>query len=137
MKSIHLRYGIYGLLLGLVLSRLGFSDYGEVHKMFVFSDFNLFLAFCTGTALSMGGFFAFTKRSQLPANPLHPGTIFGGVLFGIGWALTGACPSIVLVQIGEGQLVAIATLMGALVGAWAYPFVHRKFFRWDMGNCSV
>lgn len=134
---IHLRYALYGLLLGITLSRLGFSSYDEVHKMFVFSDFNLFLAFCVGTAASMVGFFALTKRSQLPKNPFHRGSVAGGVLFGIGWALTGACPSIVLVQIGEGQLIALTTLVGALAGAAIYPAVHRRFFKWDMGSCSV
>ena len=137
MPSIHIRYALYGLLLGLTLSRLGFSDYTELHKMFVFSDFNLFLAFCTGTGLSMAGFFALTKRAELPRPPFHPGTIIGGALFGVGWALTGACPSIVMVQLGGGQLIAGATLVGVVTGAFVYPAVHRKLFRWDMGNCSV
>jgi len=137
MKPVHIRYGLYGLLFGFVLSRVGFSSFDEVHAMFVFSDFRLFLAFAVGVALSMMGFLAVTRLKGMPPRPFHPGTIIGGILFGIGWATTGACPSIVLVQIGEGQIVAISTLVGILAGAAIYGPVHRKFFRWDMGSCTV
>jgi uncharacterized membrane protein YedE/YeeE len=137
LGAIHLRYALYGLLLGFVLSRTGFSDFGELHKMFVFSDLRLFLTFAVGVALSMGGFLALTKLKRMPKRPFHPGTVVGGVLFGVGWATTGACPSLVMVQIGEGRYVGAATLAGILVGVLAYAPLHRRFFRWDMGTCSV
>ncbi len=134
---IHARYAVYGLLLGFILSRTGFSDYGELHKMLTFTDFRMFLTFAAGVALSMGGFFALTKVSATPRRPFHPGTVIGGVLFGVGWALTGACPAIVMVQLGEGQLLGAATLVGIVAGVVVYPLVHRRFFRWNMGTCEV
>ena len=41
------------------------------------------------------------------------------------------------VQIGEGRYVGAATLLGILVGVLAYAPMHRRFFKWDMGTCSV
>lgn len=137
MRSIHIRYGIYGLIFGFALSRIGFGDFAEVHNMFVFADLRLLLAFAGGVALSMAGFLALARSSELPARPFHPGTVVGGALFGVGWAITGACPSIVLVQIGAGQLAALATLVGVAIGTMAYAPVHRRYFGWDMGSCAA
>lgn len=137
MKAVHARYAFYGLLFGFVLSRIGFSDFGEVHKMFLFADLRLFLTFCTGVALSFVGFMALTRIKEIPRRAFNPGNILGGVLFGAGWALTGACPSILLVQLGEGQIAGFSTLAGALVGMVVYPAIHRRFFKWPMGSCAA
>jgi uncharacterized membrane protein YedE/YeeE len=65
----------------------------------------------------------------------HAGTLIGGILFGVGWALTGACPSIALVQLGEGQLPAIFTLVGIVIGNFLYSVVHQRYLKWDTQNC--
>ncbi|MCA9583916.1 MAG: YeeE/YedE family protein [Myxococcales bacterium] len=137
MKAVHVRYALYGLVFGFILSRIGFSDFGEVHKMFTFADLRLFLTFCTGVGLSFVGFMTLTRMSEIPRRAFNPGNIMGGVLFGAGWALTGACPSILLVQLGEGQLAGLATLAGALAGMVVYPSIHRRFFRWPLGSCAA
>ena len=53
-----------------------------------------------------------------------------GLLFGVGWAITGMCPGPILVNVGEGKLYAIAALAGALIGAYlvgaAYPWLARR-----------
>jgi uncharacterized membrane protein YedE/YeeE len=126
----------FGVLFGFVLSRLGFTDYDEVHKMFVFSDLRLFLIFCGGVVFTGVGMIIFRKRSTLPKNPIHRGSIIGGVTFGAGWALTGACPGVVFAQLGEGQVVALFTLAGAAVGAIGYRFAHARWFQWDRGSCG-
>ena len=61
----------------------------------------------------------------------------GGVLFGIGWALCGACPSVPWVQLGEGKLASLATLAGVFAGTILYRTVHARFFRWDRGSCEA
>ena len=60
----------------------------------------------------------------------------GGVLFGAGWALTGACPSIALVQLGEGKLGALVTLVGIFAGNALYAAVHERYFRFSVGSCE-
>jgi uncharacterized membrane protein YedE/YeeE len=125
---------LLGLAMGFGLSRIGFSDFGEVHRMFTFRDFRLLLTFAFAVALTMVGTRLLARRREAHG-PVHAGTIGGGVLFGIGWALTGACPSIAWVQLGEGKVLAALTLAGMLAGTWLYPAVHRRFFRWDSGSC--
>ena len=92
MIGLHLRFAIYGLVFGFALSRIGFGDFAEVHKMFVFEDLRLFLTFAGGVAVSMIGFITLAKLSQIPRRRFNPGSVVGGVLFGAGWAVTGACP---------------------------------------------
>lgn len=134
--STYLRYGFYGLLMGFGLSRMGFSDFAEAHAMFTFEDLRLFLSFGGGVTL-ITIFFFLIRAKNMPGKDLNRGAIIGGVLFGVGWAVTGACPSVVLVQIGEGQLAAFATLVGVVVGNTVYPSIHRRFFGWDMGTCGL
>jgi uncharacterized membrane protein YedE/YeeE len=135
--SIHLRIGLVGLLFGFAFSCMGFTDYGEVHNMFTFHDLRLFLTFCGGVALSMVGFLVLARGKRLPKRSIHMGTIPGGMLFGIGWALTGACPSGAVVQIGEGKVMAGLTLIGIAFGSWAYPVLHQKLFGWPLEACDA
>lgn len=130
--------GAVGLLLGYSLSRIGFSSWDEVHAMFTFADLRLFLTFCLGvTTLTV--VWAIVRRVSQPkwnARAIHPGTLPGGLLFGLGWALCGACPAIALVQAGEGQLGGFVTLAGILGGNWLYAAVHERLFRWSPGVCA-
>jgi uncharacterized membrane protein YedE/YeeE len=50
----------------------------------------------------------------------EPNRLVGAFLFGAGWALAGTCPGTSLTQIGEGKLVAFATVIGIAAGVWAY-----------------
>ena len=132
----HIRYAGLGLLMGLTLSFIGFTDYSEVHKMFIFAEWRLLLTFAGAVALSMVGFAVFTRGKKLTKKFFHKGTIPGSILFGTGWALTGSCPSIALVQLGQGYLPAASTIVGIMFGCWVYKYVHREFFRWDNGACE-
>jgi uncharacterized protein len=132
----HLRLGFLGMIMGIVLTYIGFTNFGEVHKMFLFVDLRLLLTFA-GAVLFAMLFFNFLMEGLPPAKkPFHPGTIPGSVLFGIGWAITGSCPSIALVQLGQGQAPAVFTIFGIFFGVWLYGQVHRRFFRWDPGSCN-
>ncbi len=104
--------------------------------MFTFADLRLLLSFCGGVAASALLLAYLRRRIGLKPRPLHPGTAPGALLFGGGWAMTGACPTAALVQLGEGHLSALATLGGIIIGMSLYPWVHRRAFRWDMGLCS-
>lgn len=130
-----LRFALIGLGMGFTFSEVGFSDYGELHRMFVFADLRLLLAFAGAVAAAMAGFALLCRRDALPARPLHRGTVPGALLFGAGWALCGACPAIALVQIGEGRLAALASGLGMLAGIRACQRV-RRIWAWDSGSCA-
>ena len=129
------RLGLFGLTLGFALSEAGFSDYAELHRMFTFQDPRLLLTFAGAVAVAMAGFALLCRGDILPGRPIHRGTVPGGLLFGAGWALCGACPAIALVQIGEGRASAIATALGIGGGIFAAQ-AFRRSWRWDSGSCS-
>ena len=52
--------------------------------------------------------------------------IYGGLLFGFGWAITGACPGPLFAQIGSGATVVIITLLSAIAGTWTYGRFREK-----------
>ncbi|MCO6412286.1 MAG: YeeE/YedE family protein [Thiogranum sp.] len=134
--KLHLLYGAFGLMMGVTLSLVGFTDFSEVHKMFIFADFRLLCLFATTVGITMLGFAIVARKSSIPKKTFNRGTIPGSVLFGAGWAITGACPSIALVQIGEGKLVALFTVLGILFGVWIYRKLAAGGLQLDTGVCG-
>jgi uncharacterized membrane protein YedE/YeeE len=135
-RALALRLGVLGFAFGFVLSRLGFSDWGEVHRMLAFADFRLLLSFAGAVLLTAASFALLSKRVRLPRIRLHAGTIPGALLFGIGWALSGCCPATALVQLGEGYLPAAVVFAGILAGDWLHGrFRHRLPGR-GSGGCE-
>jgi len=136
MLKKYLIYGFLGTLMGYILSRIGFADYDEINKMFVFADLRMFLTFAGSVALLMVVSLAFKKNFPRQDKFIQPGTLPGSMLFGFGWAVTGACPSLVFVQLGQGKLPAIMTLFGIYLGVILYRKMHAKYFLWDVGSCN-
>ena len=132
----HLWYALFGLFMGRVLSLVGFTDFSQVHSMFVFQDFRLLFMFAATVAITMAGFALFARRSNIPKKALNKGTIPGSLLFGAGWAITGSCPSIALVQLGEGKLIALVTIAGILAGVWTYRKLAAGGMKLDTGVCG-
>ena len=58
--------------------------------------------------------------------PFSKGNIYGGLLFGFGWAITGACPGPLFAQIGAGYSVVAVTLLCAIAGTWVYGAIQSK-----------
>jgi len=56
----------------------------------------------------------------------NKGQIIGGMLFGLGWAMTGACPGPLYAQIGTGATVIAITLLSAIAGTWVYGYFRDK-----------
>jgi uncharacterized membrane protein YedE/YeeE len=135
MKST-LVLGGCGLALGFSLSRIGFSDYGELVRMFTFEDLRMLFVFAGAVGMCTLGFALIDRRLFRPTRRIHPGVVPGGILFGAGWVLCGACPVVPLVQLGEGKIIAFATLAGIAIGTLLYRRVHARFFHWDTGSCD-
>ncbi len=135
-QGTYARLALLGVALGATLSALGFTDYGELHRMFTFADPRLLLTFSTGVAIAGVGFAAYCRGGKMPRRRLRKGTILGALIFGVGWALTGGCPGALLAQIGEGKLPALLTLAGVAVGIALGHRVKARL-RWDSGSCAT
>ncbi|HEB87919.1 MAG TPA: hypothetical protein ENI68_13020 [Gammaproteobacteria bacterium] len=137
MIKQYLFYAFLGLAMGFVVARIGFADYDELHRMFIFADLRMLFSFMGAVVLSMLILAPFAKKIPKQHKIFQPGTIPGSMLFGFGWAISGACPSLVFVQLGSGKLAAIFTLIGIYLGVLLHKKIHARYFRWDTGSCGV
>jgi uncharacterized membrane protein YedE/YeeE len=85
------------------------------------------LAFAFGVSLTIVGFAFLRRRLNLDPVRFHKGTIPGAALFGIGWAVTGVCPGVALIQIGQGIWMALVTLTGIFAGIWIHSRLKKRF----------
>jgi uncharacterized membrane protein YedE/YeeE len=132
-----LLYLALGTVFGFVLSRSGAADYDFIQGMFLFQRFQLFGIIGTAVVLTAPGIWLIKRRGRtlggsrisIELKSMNRGTVVGGVLFGIGWSITGMCPGPILVNIGEGKIYAVAALAGALAGAALFGTVYERIQR--------
>ena len=121
-----------GTLFGWILSRSGAADYDYIQAMFRFESFQLYGIIGTAVLVTVPGLFLIKRRARtlhgeplsVKSKPVHRGNVAGGVLFGIGWSITGMCPGPILVNVGEGKIYAVAALAGALIGAAGFASAY-------------
>jgi uncharacterized membrane protein YedE/YeeE len=128
-----LSFGVFGVLFGILLSRIGFADFGEMHRMHLLADRRMLFVFGGAVALSAAAFAILRPKGFV--RRVHRGTILGSVLFGAGWALTGACPATALIQIGAGHVSGVLTSIGIVLGIVIQRRVQSKL-RWNSGSCD-
>jgi len=128
-------YMIFGIFFGIILTKSEVMSWFRIHDMFLFKEAHMYLII--GSAILTGAISVLilkklsavkiiTQELNLKGKDEHKGTIIGGVLFGIGWAITGACPGPIFAQIGAGEFAAIATLAGAVAGTAIYYSIKSK-----------
>lgn len=130
-------YALFGAAFGFVLSRSGAADYDFIQRMFLLRDFQLYGIIGVAVAVTAPGLLLLKRRGRtlgggplaIEAKPRHAGNLVGGVLFGIGWSITGMCPGPILVNIGEGKVYAIAALAGVLVGVSLFAALYPRLAR--------
>ena len=127
-------YALFGTAFGWVLSRSGAADYDMVQRMFLFESFQLYGIIGCAVAVTAPGLWLLKRVGRTASGeplrvspkPRHPGNVVGGALFGIGWSITGMCPGPILVNLGEGKLVAVGALAGVLVGATLFGTLYGR-----------
>ncbi len=129
-----LSYLFVGIFFGLVLTKGEAISWYRIQEMFRFEGFHMFGIFMTAIPVGALSLYIIRKAQlktvdgepiHMPVKEYHHGVIFGSLLFGFGWALTGACPGPLYAQIGSGFVVTIATLAAAILGTWVYGFFQR------------
>lgn len=119
---------------GFVLSRSGAADYEFIQKMFLFEDLQLYGIMAAAIAVLAPGLYLLKRhgralggeRLEFKEKPFHRGNVIGGVLFGVGWSMTGMCPGPILVNLGEGKVYAVAALAGTLLGAYLLGVLYPR-----------
>ena len=128
-------YAAFGTVFGWVLSRSGAADYNFIQGMFLLTNYQLYGIIGTAVLVTAPGLWLLKRRGRtafgaaltVKPKPRHPGNVVGGVLFGVGWSITGMCPGPILVNVGEGKLYALGALAGTLVGAALFGVLYERF----------
>lgn len=130
MKNI--KYLIVGIVFGLALTKGEAISWYRIQEMFHFQGFQMYGIFMMAVSIGAVSILLIKKFNiqtiqgepvEKITKPYHHGIIIGGLIFGFGWALTGACPGPLYAQIGAGYTVTIATFASALLGTWVYGLV--------------
>ncbi len=124
-----------GVAFGFVLTRAEVISWFRIQEMFRFQSFHMFGVI--GSAVAVGALSVWLIRRfrirtiygeavTIPPKKFHKGQVYGGLLFGFGWALTGACPGPLFALIGSGATVILVALLSAIAGTWVYGLLREK-----------
>jgi len=133
MKDI--KYILFGIAFGIILTKAEVISWFRIHNMFLFKEAHIYLII--GSAIAIAAISVLLikyfkvktldkKEIVINSKALNKGTVIGGVMFGIGWAMTGACAGSIFAQIGVGEWAAISTLIGAVLGTYSYSVIKSR-----------
>lgn len=131
-----IKYILVGFVFGIVLTKSEAVSWYRIYEMFQFQSFHMYGIIMTAIAVGTIGV-QYMKRNQVKdinGNPIviadkEPGSFrywIGGLFFGLGWALVGACPGPIFILIGAGFWSVILILIGALFGTFLYGVLKDK-----------
>ena len=130
-----LKYTFIGMLFGIVFVKAEIISWFRIQEMFLLQSFHMYGVI--GTAVTVGIIsVAIIKKYNIKTiqgekiiivpKPFTKGQIYGSLLFGLGWAMTGACPGPIFAQIGAGLMSGFVIFASALLGTWTYGFFQEK-----------
>ncbi len=131
----NIKYLVMGMLFGIIAVKSEIISWYRIQEMFRLQSFHMYgvigTAVVTGliSVLLIRKFNLKTMQGEeviIHEKPLHWGNVIGGLIFGLGWAITGACPGPLFAQIGSGFLVVIVTLLSAVAGTFVYGLFQTK-----------
>lgn len=131
----NLKYTAAGLIFGIAFVKGEIISWFRIQEMFRLQSFHMYGVIGTGVVLGALSVWLI-KRLKIKTIhgeevEFHPkkfnkGQIFGGLTFGLGWAMTGACPGPLFAQIGTGILTVGVVILSAIAGTWMYGLVRER-----------
>lgn len=125
----NIKYLVVGVLFGVVFVKSEVVSWFRIQEMFRFQSFHMYGIIGSAVVVGMISVWLIKKFNiktiygetiEFPTKTFNKGQIFGGLIFGLGWAITGACPGPLFAQIGTGATVIAVTLLSAIAGTWVY-----------------
>ncbi len=126
---------IVGALFGIILVKSEVISWFRIQEMFRLQAFHMYgiigSAVVVGIiAIKLIQYFRLKTINKepivIPEKKFHWGNVYGGLIFGLGWAITGACPGPLFAEIGGGFGAILITLLSAIAGTWTYGLVREK-----------
>ena len=131
----NIKYAIVGILFGIVFTKAEIISWFRIQEMFRLQSFHMYGVIGTAIAVGMLSVFLIKKFNvktiygetiDFHPKKFNKGQIYGGLIFGFGWAMTGACPGPLFAHIGAGFTVVIVVLLSAIAGTWVYGYLRER-----------
>lgn len=129
------KYLAVGMLFGIVFVKAEIISWFRIQEMFRLQSFHMYGVIGTAVIVGMISVWLIKKfniktihgeKIEFHPKKFNKGQIYGALIFGLGWALTGACPGPLFAQIGSGVLVILVVLLSAIAGTWTYGYFREK-----------
>lgn len=131
----YLLYLLVGIAFGIVFVKAEIVSWYRIQEMFRLQSFHMYGVIGTAIVVGLISVQIIKKIKPTALNgasinilpkTFNKGQIFGGLMFGLGWGITGACPGPLYAQIGAGFMVVGVTLVSAVFGTWCYGALKNK-----------
>ena len=131
----NLKFLVLGIIFGIILIKAEVISWFRIQEMFRFQSFHMYGIICSAIVIGMISIFLIKKFNvktisgeeiKIAPKELNKGTVIGGLLFGLGWAMTGACPGPLYALIGSGLLPIVVVLLSAVFGTYIYGVLKDK-----------
>ncbi|MGN7787027.1 DUF6691 family protein [Niabella sp. 22666] len=127
-----------GILFGIVFVKAEVISWFRIQEMFRLQSFHMYGIIGSAIITGMLSVFLIKKYNIKTINKepitiapkkFNKGQVYGGLIFGSGWAITGACPGPLFAQIGIGATVVVISLLSAIAGTWVYGWLRDRLPR--------
>ena len=131
----NLKYMVVGVVFGIVFVKAEIISWYRIQEMFRLQSFFMFGVIGSAVVVGIISVWLIKKlniktiygeKIEFHPKTFNKGQIYGGLTFGFGWALTGACPGPLFAQIGTGFSVVLVTFLSAVLGTWVYGKFRDK-----------
>jgi len=131
----NIKYLVLGVLFGIVFIKAEIVSWYRIQEMFRLHSFHMYGVIGTAVVVGMLSVWLIKRfniktlqgeRVVFHHKKFHWGNVIGGLIFGLGWAITGACPGTIFAQIGSGFVAVIVTLLSAIAGTWVYGLFRER-----------
>jgi len=127
--TANLKFLLVGIIFGIVFVKAEIISWFRIQEMFKLQSFHMYGVIGSAVFVGLISVLIIKKFNIKTLNGeeiifskkvFNKGQVFGGLLFGLGWGITGACPGPLFAQIGSGVTVILVTLLAAIAGTWVY-----------------
>lgn len=133
--TANLKYMFVGIAFGIVFVKAEIISWFRIQEMFRLDSFHMYGVIGSAVVVGMLSVLLIKRFNvktlqgepvRIAPKTFQKGQIYGGLIFGLGWAITGACPGPLFAQIGSGFLVVGVTLLSAIAGTWLYGYFRER-----------
>lgn len=131
-----LKFLLVGIFFGIVLVKSEAVSWYRIYEMFQFQSFHMYGIIGSAIAVGVLGIWLIKKSNlkSIEGQPIEippkdrsiPRYLFGGTIFGLGWALAGACPGPMYILVGTGVFTILLVIAGAILGTFFYGLINDK-----------